>query len=159
MVFPAIHDFSDFRAISVAVSRHGCRVLATVGFSVGLAVLAGCATTSQTGARATPQAVEAKVSERAKARWDAVIKDDMAAAYGYLSPASREAVSLEKYKSTPRRTGFREAKVEEVRCEAEVCYVKLLVTYDHARMKGITTPIVESWIVDGGQVWYVYGNK
>ena len=51
------------------------------------------------------------------------------------------------------------AKVEEVRCEAEVCYVKLLVTYDHARMKGITTPIVESWIVDGGQVWYVYGNK
>lgn len=98
------------------------------------------------------------MAERSKARWDAVIKDDMAAAYGYLSPASKEAVSLEKYKSAPRRTGFREAKVEEVKCEGEVCYVRLLVTYDHPRMKGITTPIVESWIVDGGQVWYVNGK-
>ena len=121
--------------------------------------LAGCATTSQPSAGAATQSVEAKVAERAKARWDAVIKDDMGAAYAYLSPASREAVSLEKYKSAPRRTGFREAKVEEVKCEAEVCYAKLLVTYDHARMKGITTPLLESWIVDGGQVWYVYGDR
>jgi hypothetical protein len=33
--------------------------------------------------------------------------------------------------------------------------VRLLLTYDHRQMKGITTPIVESWIVDGSQAWYV----
>jgi hypothetical protein len=37
--------------------------------------------------------------------------------------------------------------------------VRLLVTYDHPRMKGITTPVVESWIIDGGQAWYVYGGR
>jgi hypothetical protein len=46
-----------------------------------------------------------------------------------------------------------------VACEGDACTVRLLVTYDHPRMKGITTPILESWIIDGGQAWYVYGGR
>jgi hypothetical protein len=31
-----------------------------------------------------------------------------------------------------------------------------MLTYDHPRMKGITTPLEESWILDKGQFWYLY---
>jgi hypothetical protein len=67
--------------------------------------------------------------------------------------------SLEKYKANTRRDAFRAATVDSVACEGDACMVKLFVTYDHPRMKGITTPILESWIIDGGQAWYVYGGK
>ncbi len=103
----------------------------------------------------TPEARQALVTERADARWAALIKGDLDGAYGYMSPASREVLSLDKYKTTIRRGGFREAKVDSVACDGDACKVRLLLTYDHRQMKGITTPIVESWIVDGRQAWYV----
>jgi len=43
-----------------------------------------------------------------------------------------------------------------VNCEADACKVRVLVTYDHPKMKGITTPIVR--VVDNSrwrQAWYV----
>lgn len=97
--------------------------------------------------------------QRAISRWDLLIKDDLDAAYAYMSPGSREAVTLAKYKANFRRGAFREAKVESVSCDGDACQAKLFVTYDHPKMKGITTPVVESWIVDGGQAWYVYGGR
>ena len=99
------------------------------------------------------------VTARAKTRWDAIVKGDLDTAYGYMSPASRQVTTLEKYKANIRRDAFRDAKVDNVTCEADACTVRLLVTYDHPRMKGITTPILESWIIEGGQAWYVYGGK
>jgi hypothetical protein len=159
MVFGVISGFDGFRAIPVAVSRHACRVLATAG----VMVLAACATppggpgtASQGPSAGAPQAM---VTARAKARWDAMVKGDLDTAYGYMSPASRQVTSLEKYKANTRREGFRDAKIDSVACEADSCMVKLSVTYDHPRMKGITTPILESWIIDGGQAWYVYGGR
>lgn len=152
--FGRIFTFGDFEAFPVAVSRHACRVLATVG----VLALAGCATTPPGGGApppASPEAVKAAVTARANARWDAIVKNDIDRAYTFLSPASREATSLEKYKATARRREFREGKVESVTCEADACRVRVLVTYDHPRMKGITTPIVESWIMVDGQAWYV----
>ena len=159
MFSSVICGFDDFRAIPVAVSRHACRVLATMG----VVILAACATPPKEPVTA-PQgssagAPQAMVMARAKARWDAMVKGDLDAAYGYMSPASRQVTSLEKYKANTRRDAFREAKVESVACEADACLVKLLVTYDHPRMKAITTPILESWIIDAGQAWYVYGGK
>ena len=134
--------------------------------TLGLLALAGCASTSQQGggpasgaAVNTPEAREALVAQRATARWALLIKDDMDAAYAYLSPGSKEAVTLTKFKANFRRGAFREARIENVACDGDACVVRLLVTYDHSKMKGITTPISESWIVDGGQAWYVYGGK
>jgi hypothetical protein len=159
MVSGLIPAFSNFRSIRVAISRHICRVLATLG----VLVLSACATpsgapgtASQGSSAVAPQAM---VTARAKARWDAMIKGDLDTAYGYMSPASRQVTSLEKYKANSRRGAFRDAKIDGVDCEAEACTVRLSVTYDHARMKGITTPILESWIIDGGEAWYVYGGK
>jgi hypothetical protein len=120
--------------------------------------LAGCATTPSGGgsaAPASPEAVKAAVTARANARWDALVKNDIDRAYTFLSPASREATTLEKYKATARRREFREGKVDSVSCEADACRVRVLVTYDHPKMKGITTPVVESWIIVDGQAWFV----
>jgi hypothetical protein len=51
---------------------------------------------------------------------------------------------------------WRDVKVDKVDCEAELCKVQLAVTYDAKMMKGITTPIWESWIIEDGSAWYVY---
>ena len=165
MVFGRNSRFAGFHSILVAVPRHACRVLATVG----LIALAGCATTPQgpsgasgttsTAVPATPAAREALVAQRAKARWDAMVKDDLDTAYGYLSPGSKQLISLEKFKANTRRGAFRDGKVESVTCEDDACQVKVLLTYDHPKMKGITTPVLESWIVDGGQAWLVFGGR
>jgi hypothetical protein len=147
MFFDAIAGISRNRPFSVAVSRHACRAVATIC----LIGLAGCATTP-----ATPEAKQAAVTQRAQAKWNAMIKDDVEAVYGFMSPASRQVVTLERFKANLRRGAFSEAKVERVTCEADACQVRMLVTYDHKQMKGITTPLTESWVFDGGEAWFVY---
>jgi hypothetical protein len=128
-------------------------------------MILGCATQAPTPAPAAPgtpltqEARQALVAERASLRWAAVVKDDMDAAYAYMSPASRQVTSLDKYKANTRRGAFRAAKIESATCDGDACAVRLSVTYDHPKMKGITTPIVESWIIDGGQAWFVYGGR
>jgi len=92
-------------------------------------------------------------------RWDLLIKDDMDAAYAYMSQGSRDTTTLEKYKANFRRGAFREAKIDTVKCDGDACQARIFVTYDHPKMKGITTPVLESWIIDGGQAWYVYGGR
>lgn len=147
MFFDAIAGNSRNGPVSVAVSRHACRALATL-ILVGLAA---CATTP-----ATPEAKQTAVSERVTAKWAAMIKNDLDAAYRYMSPASRQVVTLTRFKSNIRQGAFREAKVDRVTCEGDACQVRLLVTYDHPQMKGITTPVTESWVFDGGEAWFVY---
>lgn len=124
--------------------------------------LSACASAPQQAGQAplaTPEAKQAAVAQRAKTRWDALVRDDMEAAYAFLSPGSRAVTSLDKFKANTRRGAYRDARVDKVACEGDACVASLLVTYDHPKMKGITTPVTESWIIDGGQAWYVYhGN-
>ena len=96
------------------------------------------------------------VTERANARWQAMLKRDFDAAYAYLSPSSRAVTPLPAFKARASRTAFRGAKVDGVSCDSEACKVKLTVTYDHRVMKGIATPLEETWVIDQGQVWYVW---
>jgi len=77
-------------------------------------------------------------------------------AYTFMSPGSRAATSLAMYKAKLRPGAWRQAKVDKVSCEAEVCTVTMLVTYDAKRMKGIETPLIENWIIENGGAWYVY---
>jgi hypothetical protein len=120
---------------------------------------AGCATMGDGIAKDAPAAVkEAAVAERAKARWQALIKKDYEGAYTYLSRASREATSLAKYQARIVAIDYRAATIDKVECGAEVCSVKLTLTYDYApaKIKGVVTPLEESWIIDQGQAWFVY---
>jgi hypothetical protein len=163
MLFSEKFPVLNFLRRDVSVSRHSCRVLATVG----LLALAGCASNPQPAAPAaapaasvtSPEAKQALVRQRALSRWDLLIKDDMDAAYAYLSPGSRETTPWEKFKKNFRRGAFREARVDTVTCDGDACVARMYVTYDHPKMKGITTPVLESWIIDGGQAWLVYGGS
>ena len=96
------------------------------------------------------------VAERAQARWQALIKGDLDAAYAYLSEGSKATTPLDVYKAKTRPGMWRQAQVEKVECEAEVCKVQLQITLDHKLMKGIQTPLNESWIIEKGSAWYVY---
>ena len=154
MFLERFSGFQCFSQISVAVSRHGCRALATLAV-VGLAACATPATVPPAPVASTPEARQAQVGERSQARWVALIKDDMDTAYGFLSPGSRQVTSLDNFKAKTRRGAFREAKVESVTCEEDVCKARVLLTYDHRQMKGITTPVSEAWIFEGGQAWFV----
>jgi hypothetical protein len=99
---------------------------------------------------------EASVRERAQARWQALIVGDVAKAYEYLSPATRDTMSLDQYRGRIRVGMHRVAKVESVKCEAEVCKVTMSITFDHRLMKGIVTPLDETWILEKGRFWFLY---
>ncbi len=123
--------------------------------AVLLVALAGCASVGGLSKDSSPEAKQAAVTERAKARWAAMIDGNLDQAYTFLSPASKGIVSLASFKQQAR-TGYREAKVEKVECDGATCKVKMFVTYDHRLMKGIGTPLEERWVIDEGQAWLVW---
>ena len=152
------HLFCDvlrhFGLATVAKRRHlvaGAIVLASglVGGCAG--TLGGPALGPDTPAEVRQEAVAA----RAKARWDALIKPDLASAYAFLSPASKATMSLDQYKAKHRVGMYRAVTIDNVVCDADRCTVNLKLTYDFQRYKGITTPLVERWIITQGQAWYV----
>jgi hypothetical protein len=118
-----------------------------------MALVAGCATIS---AGSSPERKQKVVAERAKERWDLLIKGDVGGAYQFLSSGSKAATPADLYRAKIRPGMWREAKVGKVDCEAEVCKVIMLITYDAKRMKGIETPIDETWVIENGSAWYVY---
>lgn len=128
-----------------------------VGLRLAVAIaglgLAACATLS---ADSAPEAKQKVVAERAQARWQALIKGDLDTAYTFLSPASKKATPLPVYARTIKPGMWRQVKVDKVDCEAELCKAQLSVTYDAKMMKGITTPVWESWVIEDGSAWYVY---
>ena len=87
MFLDRFSGFSQIPRHFVAVSRQSCRAVATLA----LMGLAACATPGGGPigvAPSTPEARQALVTERASARWTALIKDDLDVAYFYLIPAS-----------------------------------------------------------------------
>jgi len=143
-----------FRNRTVAKRRQ--LLIGAVGFAVVLA--GGCASTTGGAGLGpdTPADVKKEaVAARAKARWDALIKPDLESAYAFLSPASRATMSLDQYKARHRVGMYRAVNVDSVDCEADRCTVNLKLTYDFQRFKGITTPLVERWIIAQGQAWFV----
>ena len=147
---------TNFGALSVAVWRQTGRLAAVW---VAVLSLASCAVSpigDEKAGKVGPDARREAVASRVQARWDALVKGDLQGSYGYLSPASRETLSFEQYQKVTRKTGFREAKIESIDCDADACKVKLWITYDHRLMQGVSTPLVETWVFDKGQAWFVY---
>jgi hypothetical protein len=133
------------------------------GFVWWFAVLgmAGCAAVGGGLTKDTPpEAKQAAVKERVNAFWAAQIKGDMDSAYGFLSPTSRQTVSLATYVSRKGKIQYTSAAIESVNCDAEACKVELKVTYDYPVpgkiMRGIQTPLSETWVLDKGAAWLVY---
>lgn len=140
----------QFHPSSVAKRRQSLTgaALATV------LMVAGCASIGGLSADTPVEAKQEVVAARAKARWDALIKADIASAYGYLSPATRATVPLDVYKAKHKLGLYRSAKVDKVECRGEACTVHLTVVYDYKQFKGVTTPLSERWIITQGQAWF-----
>ena len=127
--------------------------------AVAVAVLgvAGCATgPAAVSSQDTPAAREAAVTKRWQERWDALLRGDVKSSYDYLSPASRAVTSFESYRSRVNPTNFVSVKLEKASCEAETCRVRFWLTFDHRVMKGVQTPIEETWVFENVRAWYVY---
>jgi len=134
----------------VAKRRHFAVMLLSLG-------LAACAGMGGITPETPVEKKEAVVAERAQERWNALIRNDYLAAYEYLSPTARELLPYDEYRTRARgELRYTAAKVDRVTCEAEACKVRMIVTYDHRLMKGIVTPVDESWVLDKGQFWYLY---
>ena len=133
------------------------------GAVLALAIIAGCAAMGGGLTKDTPPEVKAAaVKERSSARWEALIKGDKDAAYTYLSPGTRQMMTLEQYRARPQAITYTAAQVEKVDCEAETCKVGLMVTYDYlpakgtTRAKGVTTYLQETWVLENGQIWFAW---
>ncbi|MGH7485048.1 MAG: hypothetical protein ACREMY_05490, partial [bacterium] len=74
----------------------------------------------------------------------------------FLSTGSKATVSFNLYKAKARLSGFRDAKIEKVVCEPEICKVSMRVTLDTKKMKGLPMPETETWILEGGEYRYVW---
>jgi hypothetical protein len=95
------------------------------------------------------------VKDRAQARWNSVIRGDLAEAYGFLSPASRASVTFDQYSERTRRGFWKSATLDKVDCASPtVCEVHAKVEYA-ARGARLATPWKESWIKEGSTWWYV----
>ena len=95
------------------------------------------------------------VAARATARWNALIKGDLDAAYDYLSPASRATMSLAAYRANHKVGLYREVKINSVDCDADVCTVTLHLTFDFKRANGVVMPLEEKWLIADGKAWFV----
>jgi hypothetical protein len=152
-VFQQVFQASDRGPKGPAVGRMA-GIGALRGLAAGLALLAvaGCADLPGAGQSGTP---EATVKARAQARWDAVVKGDIKAAYAYLSPGSRAVLSEDDYEHEVRRGFWKSAKVQGVTCSnSESCKVEVAIEY---RFRGspITTPASETWVKQDSGWWLV----
>lgn len=95
------------------------------------------------------------VAKRAQSRWDALIKGDLAAAYEYLSPGTRVALSLEGYKAKVRPGRWKKVSVESVACERDRCDIIIILEYSYRDMKSIESRQSETWLHEGDKWWYV----
>jgi len=125
------------------------RSVAVGGLLAGLvAGLAACGVLE----RRAPQQV---VKERAQARWDALVKGDVATAYGYLSPSSKALATPESYKNSIKLGFWKSAVVEKVDCNtADSCETIAAIEYEFQGRR-VATPLKETWIHEGSNWWYV----
>jgi hypothetical protein len=135
-------------------------IIILLSFSV--LMITGCVTATE-----TPQAsAEAIVSQRAEARWAALIEGRLETAYTYLSPASKQTTPYVNYQQKIKGVGiWKQAKLHTIECEGARCQVVMNVVTS-IRMRGMNKPletaafVKETWIHDApSDQWYYVQPK
>lgn len=111
---------------------------------------------------AAPVSKESQVEQRATARWDTLLSDDLAGAYEYLSPGYRSSVSSLQYQRAIliKPVKWISAKYKESQCEETTCTVKMTVGFTvYGALPGVksysgTNDVDESWVLVDG-TWYM----
>ena len=134
--------------------------LIRLGIAGVVLAIAGCAAvpTVHSVEAYAGKSLEDQVKERATGRWTALMRGDLEGAYAYFSRPTKETYPMALYRAKMRPGMWREARVESVKCADGVCDVAVSLTVDHSKLKGITTPVTERWIVQDGLAWYVYNG-
>lgn len=102
-----------------------------------------------------PRSAETIVKEKAQARWDALVRGDINAAYGYMSPGSRSVITATDYAASVRSGFWKSAVVEKVECgSAQSCDVAATIEYEYQGRR-TKTPLQEAWIREGSEWWYL----
>lgn len=118
--------------------------------------LGGCAGTGvDKGSAASRADTETVVAKMAKARWDALIRGNLADAYGYMSPGARAVMSLEMYQQKVRTGLWKKAVVDSVTCDDDRCKVALEIEFHYRDVPSVETRIEENWLREGDKWWYV----
>ena len=128
-------------------------VLAILGVT-----LSGCAGLGGVTIDSSEEAKQAAATKRAQERWALIIAGKIAAAYEMSSAGTKARMNEEDFRRKARLSGFKEAKVESVTCEPELCKVAVMTTLDHRLMKGVRNTLRENWVIEDGQVWYVWSQ-
>ncbi len=126
-------------------------------FVLGSAILLmyACSTTQ-------PMAVEDTIEQRAVARWDALLGDDLTGAYEYLSPGYRSSVSSKQYQRSLllKKVKWTSAEYIASDCTETICKVTISLGYTvYGAVPGVrafkgTEKVEESWLrIDGN--WYL----
>lgn len=136
----------NFIRIRDTVSARAGRLLVVVA----VLVVAGCAT----GPFASRSSKDI-VSEKAQARWDALVKENISGAYEFISPAGRSIVSREAYAGTIKPGFWKGAKVVKVECStAELCEVEVQIDYTYSG-KQLSSSLREKWVKQDSDWWYL----
>ena len=119
-------------------------------------LLGACATGPYVTKGSSAETKRAAVLTRADARGAALVKGDLDAAYAFLSEGSKAVISIDNFKRRMSVVPFTAYRIDDAECDAESCKVKSKLTYNHRVMKGVTTPITETWVVEGGTLFFVF---
>ena len=121
-----------------------------------------CAASLLFSACATTKPTSEVIEQRAVARWDALLSEDVEAAYAYLSPGYRSSVSYKQYYRSLLliQVNWTGAKYIESVCEETTCNVKILLDFTiYGALPGVKSldskqVIEESWVLVD-DTWYL----
>lgn len=141
------------------------KVLSIAGLALVLAACGeqGAEQKTASEAEAKPVSTEELLAQRSQDRWQALIGWDMEKAYAYLSPGTRQALSLPVYmkKQATSPVQMKDAVVKSTQCEESVCTLKLELSYIYQgsvrAMQGqeMTSPVTEKWVMADDNWFYV----
>ncbi len=136
---------------NVITKQYGCLVLLW-----SLLLLSACAPIAETKTK------DVSVQERVTARWNALLSDDFAGAYEFLSPGYRSSVTSVQYQRSLllQRVQWTDAELMGSECTETTCKVSVLLSYSVAgALPGVKSfegkkEGKESWVrVD--DMWYL----
>ena len=136
--------------------KFGVRCATVAALALWLGACATSPSGQQVTAATSAEAKRAAVLARADARGLALVRRDLEAAYAFLSEGSKAVISLDNFKRRMSVVPFTAYRIDNATCEAESCKVNVKVTYDHRVMKGVTTPLTETWVVERGGLYFVF---
>jgi hypothetical protein len=131
----------------------------TIGAALLALLLTACAAHQKTDAEF--------VAEQAQARWEALLGNDLEAAYAFYTPGYRSTASMIDFAVyiRTRKVLWTSAEYIDTRCENDRCKVRFNVGFRvSSPVPGISTydgesAVEETWIRTRGEWWYLPENQ